>query len=321
MRTLRIIGSLLVLLTALSFVFTTPPAAQADTRTTVTPSVGEPGTRFMFYANGFSSRERVSFWLNMPNGQVMEPFIREEHRANSSGDIVWSWDSPRDAQAGTWQMVVHGRSGAEYVINFTIGSVDQPDPGQPYGVEPAQANPGSIFRFFAVGFAPGEYVHMSAYGPLADSDTKGFQANQIASPEGRIDGSWTAPNAANTGEWYIVLRGNDSGLERTIPVSIVPRSQSSGPNMVISPSVGRAGMRFAISATGFFGNEEMRVWVNRPDGTVVETKVEGSMKSAPDGRIAWTWVAPADAQTGHWEIVAYGMSSERQTLVGFDIIP
>lgn len=321
MRTLRMIGSLLVLLTVFSLGVSPLQVAQAETRTTVTPSVGEPGTRFMFYANGFSSRERLSFWLNKPNGEVVEPFIREEHRANSSGDVVWSWDSPRDAQSGVWQMVVHGRSGTEFVINFTIGTVAQPDPGQPFGVEPRQGNPGGNFRFFAVGFFPGEFVNMSAYGPLGASDTKGFQANQLASAEGRIDGNWTSPNDASTGDWYIVLRGSDSGLERTLTVTINPRTQASGTNMVISPSAGRAGMRFAISATGFIGGEEMRVWVNRPDGSVVATKVEGSMKAAPDGRIAWTWVAPADAQAGHWEIVAYGMSSERQALIGFDILP
>jgi hypothetical protein len=89
MRTLRIAGIVLVLLGALVAV----PLVAAQPSTTVTPTLGPPGTRFLFFASGFAERDRLSFWMNRPDGQIEVPYIPEEHRANTFGEAVWTWES------------------------------------------------------------------------------------------------------------------------------------------------------------------------------------------------------------------------------------
>jgi hypothetical protein len=295
------------------------PLAAAQPRTTVTPTVGPPGTRFLFSASEFAERDRLSFWLNRPDGQVEVPYVPEDHRANSFGEAIWTWESSPGAQRGTWQMVAHGRSGAERVIVFRIGDQSPPDPGQPYGVDPRAATPGSLFRFFATGFTAGEYVAMQVNGPGGAVVTEGLSVAQPASPEGRIDGSWNSPSSAAAGEWQIIARGADSGVTQMIPIMLQPPVSAAAPHMDISPAVGVPGMRFviSISAGGFAADEELSVWLNLPDGRVVTTEVEGNLRAAPDGRVGWTWVAPQDAQSGLWQMVAHGRTSGVEVVGSF----
>jgi hypothetical protein len=315
MRTLRIAGIVLVLLGALVAV----PLVAAQPSTTVTPTLGPPGTRFLFFASGFAERDRLSFWMNRPDGQIEVPYIPEEHRANTFGEAVWTWESSSGSQRGVWQMVAHGRSGVERVIDFTIGDPPQPDAGQPYGVNPRAATPGSLFRFFAVGFTAGEYVSVQVNGPGGAVVTEGLSVAQPASPDGRIDGSWNSPSSAAAGEWRIIARGADSGVTQTIPITLQAPASAAAPQMQISPAVGAPGMRFAVSATGFATNEELAVWLNLPDGSTATTTVEGVLRAAPDGRAGWTWVAPQDAQRGVWQMVAHGRTSGIEVVGSFTI--
>lgn len=314
MRTPRILASLVMLLGLLTFA----PSVSAEPRTTVTPSIGQPGTRFLFFASEFGNRERLSFWLNRPDGQVEVPFVPEEHRANSNGDAVWTWQSPNDAQRGTWQMVAHGRSGTERVITFTIGDPPPPDPGVSGGIEPRVGKPGNIFRFFATGFTPGEFVIVEVSGPNGTT-TQGLQVAQPASPDGRIDGSWNSPGDAPTGAWQIIARGDKSGVVQTLNFTLEGPTVGAGPQMDVSPTLGRPGMRFVISGSGFAPNEDISIWLNLPDGTIATTTIEGVARSGPTGRIAWTWVAPEDAQPGTWQMVAHGKSSGLEAVGTFTI--
>jgi hypothetical protein len=317
MRTLRISGIVLALLCALVAV----PLAVAQPRTTVVPQVGPPGTRFLFSANEFRSRERLSFWMNRPDGQIEVPYIPEEHRANESGDVVWTWQAPDDAMRGGWQMVVHGlSSGAERVIGFTVGEPPPPpEAALPYGVDPRAAPPGRLFRFYANGFSAGEYVDVRMRGPNGVETTEGLTVPQPASPNGRIDGSWNSPANAAPGEWHIVARGADRGVTQTIPITIQSSTPAGTARLDISPAVGVPGMRFAVSAVGFSADEELSVWLNRPDGVAVPTTIEGVLRAAPDGRAGWTWVAPQDIQRGVWQMVAHGRRSGVEVVGSFTI--
>lgn len=85
----------------------------------VEPPVGPPGTEFEFFATGFESNELVGFWLNAPDGSVVD--IEGKADTTEGGRVDWSWDSPDDAMRGTWEMVVRGvDSNLEQVIPFEI---------------------------------------------------------------------------------------------------------------------------------------------------------------------------------------------------------
>jgi hypothetical protein len=297
------------------------PAA-AEPAPTVSPAVGPPGTRFLFAASGFAPDERLSFWLNRPDGRVEAAIIYDLDRSSSAGDAVWTWTAPQDAPRGGWQMVIHGRTSAvEYAIPFAVGDPAMPSgsAAPPFNVTPRSGIAGTLFIFYAAGFTAGEYVDVQVHGPggatIQIGDTS-LVVSEPASSGGRIDGSWTSPASAAPGDWQIVARGADSGVTQTIVVTIVSQS-STPPQLSATPAAASPGMRFSFSGTGFTPDEEIRIWLNLPDGRVVAAQVEGVTRAAPDGRVGWTWLSPAEGPKGSWQMVAHGAKSGAEAVASF----
>jgi hypothetical protein len=318
MGTLRRYG--LLFLTLVPLLAVMPAVRAQDLPPTVAPDSGPPGTRFLFGATGFAPGERLSFWLNRPDGQVEAAVGIDLDRASDAGDAVWSWASPGDARLGAWQMVVHGRtSNVERVIPFAIA--EQPAAGaeQPFNVVPQSGEAGTLFRFYATGYTAREYVDVQVQGPNGVAVPAGDKSLVVAEPAsaaGRIDGSWVSPPGAAQGEWRIVARGTASGVTRTIAVTL------SAPNvgrahLDVTPDTAAPGMRLSFSAAGFAPDEEISVWLNLPDGRVAPAEVEGSTRAAPDGRAGWTWVSPAEGPPGGWQMVAHGRASGVELVASF----
>ena len=62
------------------------PAASAAPTTTVQPQAGPPGTRFLFFTDGFAADEPISIWLNAPE-----------------------WPGDRGRRSRAWEQQRHGR--------------------------------------------------------------------------------------------------------------------------------------------------------------------------------------------------------------------
>lgn len=310
---------LLAALVGLSLVPAGP--AQAAPLVNVQPTAGPPGTSFLFFASGFAARERVGVWLNAPDGRVLPFSPPELRRTTAYGDASWTWVSPADAPNGAWQMVIYGQASAlTQVIPFTIGA--PPDPasgGVPAGVAPASGRPGSLFRFYATGFEFREVVTITVSGPAGPLKDPALETTGIAGPEGRIDASWTSPADAAPGAWQLVLRGDRTQVERVLTVTITPPEGAPPPQLTVSPASGAPGARFVFSATGFGDDEMISVWLNTPDGKVVEATIEGRAQAAPDGRAGWGWLAPAGATPGTWQMVAHGRTSGFEAVASFTI--
>jgi hypothetical protein len=109
---------------------------------TVTPSAGAAGSSFSFALYGFkgdvddgeddqtNNAEEVSFWINLPNGQVI-PAVRagvdadddnaSVVRASRAGKVELTWQAPANAPLGTYTLVAHGNeSDREQVVAFEI---------------------------------------------------------------------------------------------------------------------------------------------------------------------------------------------------------
>jgi len=109
-----------------------------------------------------------------------------------------------------------------------------------------------------------------------------------------------------------------SGVTRTIAIAIEAPTQGRT-RLEVSPAEGAPGQRFVFSATGFAPEEEISIWLNRPDGSVVAAEIEGIPRAAPDGRAGWTWVAPADAPLGSWQMVAHHRTSGIEAVASFTL--
>jgi hypothetical protein len=288
---------------------------------TVQPEIGPPGTRFLFFAAGFKPYERVSIWLNAPDGRVQPTSAPDLKLANSAGEAIWTWTAPDDMTAGGWQMVVHGlQTSFEQVISFTIGQPPAPpEQPQPFGVDPPEGPAGTLFRFFATGFRHGEFIDASARGPGGVAAENPVAILARPGVEGRVDGSWLSTVDAAPGAWQIILHGSTSDVTRTIPVVIHPAAPTPPAQLTIRPPQGTRGTRFIASVTGFQRDEKISVWLNLPDGRVQVANIEGLAKAGPDGHAAWGWIAPDDAPLGDWQMVAHGRESGIEVVAGLTI--
>jgi len=94
--------------------------APAPGATNVVPPVGGAATTFTFFASGFTSEERVGYWLNSPAGVVLA-IDDQQHYANSDGQFSTTWVAPSTATPGIWQLVAQGtQSGVLTVIPYEI---------------------------------------------------------------------------------------------------------------------------------------------------------------------------------------------------------
>ncbi|KAB8139941.1 hypothetical protein F8S13_26175 [Chloroflexia bacterium SDU3-3] len=88
---------------------------------TVSPEHGTRDVPFHFSAAGFSKDEKLSVWLNSPDGRVISAETIGNAQAGPDGRASWGWQAAADAPLGTWQLVAHGQeSGREAVVSFTI---------------------------------------------------------------------------------------------------------------------------------------------------------------------------------------------------------
>lgn len=182
------------------------------------------------------------------------------------------------------------------------------------GVGPA----GARFAFFADGFDKNEQVGVWLNTPDGKvMDAKVEQLNS-ANEDGRADWFWRAPTDAQLGTWQMVARGVDSEVQSVISFQIAS-GELPAQDANVTPNVGPAGARFAFFASGFDKNEEVGVWLNAPDGSVMDADVEELDSANEDGRADWFWTAPTNAQPGMWQMVARGADSEVQSVISFEI--
>jgi hypothetical protein len=183
-------------------------------------------------------------------------------------------------------------------------------------VYPDVGYPETRFAFYASGFEDNEAVGTWLNTPAGESIEA--EVNQLyhANGEGRADWYWVAPFGVPTGTWEMVARGLDSGYEVVIPFEITV-GEARGVN--VQPEVGSPGTRFAFFALDFEDSEEVAVWVNDPTGQAQEADVEELHRANDDGRVDWYWDAPDDAMPGIWQMVIYGIESETERTVTFEI--
>lgn len=192
------------------------PAAAQDT--SVDPPAAEPGTRFRFGAGGFLPGEEISFWINLPDGNLLGNAAYVEN-ADEEGVARWEWSVPRRTPPGVLGMNVLGReSGLFHAIPFEV--VFDPDQGAIplVSVAPIVGEPGFTFSFFARAFDDEEEVGYWFNGPDGTLISDG--SFRETSDDGEVEWTWTAPEDVQIGFWSVVVRGEDSNNERVIRFEI-----------------------------------------------------------------------------------------------------
>lgn len=239
---LRILAVALFILVQPSLIPTYTAQAQEPIQNVV-PKAGLPGSEFAFYAVGFDGNEKVAYWFNGPDGQVVgdeEEYVVYAYDQRAD----WTWVSPGDAPLGYWTAVARGMdSDVERIIPFYIGDPEHMEavPGAPapaeqepaascspcdvpqatpdYGVEPEWGYHGEQFAFYSTGFGSQEKVAYWFHAP--NGTTYGDETRQeVSSETGYVDWFWTAPDDPPRGVWTAVATGLESGFVRKITFEI-----------------------------------------------------------------------------------------------------
>lgn len=191
-------------------------------------------------------------------------------------------------------------------------------------VQPQKGPPGSVFAFFATGFAAEEWVTYWANDPLGQVYEGGsVRGNQF----NRADWTWASPSDAMVGRWAMVARGHESQVERVIffevadllpgQVADMPAGQDSQAyQQAIFPPSGAPGTDFRIFAEGYKRHERVVFWVNDPSGGVHEV---GAFGANHNGRVDWVWESPETMEPGQWTLVARGDKSHVERVMSFEI--
>lgn len=306
----------------------TGPAASPPARN-VTPPTGAPGTTFAFSAGGFNPGEQVGTWLNRPDGSRIDatPWLF----ADDKGQTSWTWASPADAPGGTWSAVARGfDSRVEVVINFTVtGSNTVPAaPTVTGSVAPSSGKAGTLFTFNAVGFRPGETIDYWTINPQSVPDPNFIQT--YADGEGKATWTWTPTDRSAPGQWMMAARGQSTRLAVQISFTVLPLENTATPYSV-SPASSGPGTTFRFTANGYNAIEWIEIWINTPDGKVLEgpkppvddpDHSSGRRNARADGQgtAQWDWTAPNDAIAGTWEMVARGVDSRILRTIPFTIV-
>jgi len=198
---------------------------------TITPNCGPIGTVFNITAHGFTPNEQLSFWLTMPDGEVLgtpRPVDIGGHSGSFRDRLDSSALDVLGSQAyGIWAITYEGaKSHHQSIVWFKItppaGSTPTPTAGPAAACDvsgdkdgestPSSGKPGDTLRFTARGFTPGEPV--SFWFTLPDQSVFGTSQpvpGRFVNADGTIGPlPFTIEDAdvqAGEGRWAVTFEG------------------------------------------------------------------------------------------------------------------
>ncbi len=302
------------------------PAGQEAYDAAVSPPSGAPGTEFDIFGRGFHEYERVVFWLTNPAGQEYQAHA---FGTNEYGRVDWTWESPANAQPGTWIVRMQGdQSQVERIVTLDIiPGPAFPEPAAPtdrydQAVTPARGIPGTWFTFYVGNFIAHDTV---AYQFIAPNGEVYKDGEVHATGNGRIDLELDMPSDAMPGIWSLVVQGRETVLTRTVTFEVyvetaeptdvtMPGTQVYPYDRAVHPAEGGFGTEFSFFATGFGHEEPVDFDIVGPDGIVYH---QASVRSNEWGRADWQWAATSIAIPGQWSAIATGRDSNVQRTLHF----
>jgi len=292
---------------------------------TVSPDHGLPGTVFTFTAAGFTYRERIAVWVNLPDRSDRDVDI--QLIADESGQVSWQWEAPPDSPVGNWRMIARGQwNHTLRIIPFIIGAISlTPTPTAVPQVwlvaKPDHGLPGTIFTFYAEGFGPEETVSFWATDPegypATQTNPTGNDIETKTDAAGKASWRWKSPVDGRLGRWIMTGRGKVSDLVLQAAFTLIATEEDQALNGV-EPPAGRPGTTFKFFARGYDTDEIVRLWVFGPRGITFQGP-SGDLYVDANGYVEWTWTAPQDMPEGAWNMVARGLDSNKQHVILFTI--
>jgi hypothetical protein len=174
---------------------------------------------------------------------------------------------------------------------------------------------GNRFIVRGSGFNDGEWV--STWASFSLRPTVYATGEAQADRSGNVSIEIKTGRFWEPGWWAMTLSSHDSS-----------RQAIAGFKIVAAPPDGtldrepiremRRGERINFHGAGFNQNENIKIWVTRPDGNALAIETGITQRG---GDVNFSYDIPGDALPGRWSATVYGQSSERLLIRDFDVIP
>jgi hypothetical protein len=105
----------------------------------------------------------------------------------------------------------------------------------------------------------------------------------------------------------MVAQGQDSDRLYRIGFSIA-REDAPPAAASVTPEQGPPGTSFSFSAAGYEYGERVGYWLNLPDGSI--QRFDRELRADKDGRVSWSYTAPAGAPSGTYVMAARSSQSD-----------
>lgn len=204
------------------------------------------------------------------------------------------------------------------MLALSVAAAPSPAAAASGDADPREAAPGTRIHFTAAGFQPGERVDFWATPP--SGPTRPRYPSVQADGRGAVLWSWDVAAGDPSGGWTMSARGIRSDLVLAIPFAVVG-SRPAPERITVAPAGGGPGTTFAFTAADLTPSSRVGAFLIAPDGATRDlVPGEGpGLVADRDGRLAWSWTAPADVRGGAWQMVARDIASARELVVGFSV--
>jgi hypothetical protein len=201
-------------------------------------------------------------------------------------------------------------------LTFVAGARAQ-SAGEANSVYPSVGAPGARFTFIVAGFKSRERVAVWYNTPTGKTSDKDIENLDKATREGRVSWAWSAPKDSPTGTYQMVARGISSGIEKVVTFQIQETKPQAAANN-IEPKRAAPGTLLIFYASGYLLDEDVRIWANAPDGTIIPVTLD--QKRIVNGRVDGSWQLPKNALFGRWQLVIHGVDSRSEQVLAFEVV-
>jgi hypothetical protein len=199
---------------------------RSDDGVYVRPTLGPPGSLYVFRAAGFQAEERVALWVHSPDGLPADLSTdiggQREYRADRSGAIEWVAGTRSTTTGGRYVAVAVGVSSSiTRVAAFIVQQGTAPPRAVPTDnatVSPVRGRPGTSFAFTVTGLTPGEGVGIWIYTPDGGRVCTVCADGSRVRADSRGVASWslTSSTSLRDGVYAMVSRGTSSTQVRVV---------------------------------------------------------------------------------------------------------
>jgi hypothetical protein len=206
------------------------------------------------------------------------------------------------------------------------GAARADDEGPTLRAADTRVEAGGTLRFTGEGFTPEKVI--SIWASKGD-DNYSDGSDPRADKRGRIVFRFAIPHDVEPGDWS--MHAEETTSEATPKPSAEPvsfRVIGASRSLMVSPPSGSAGTKFTFSAGGFSDDNKAELEFVAPDNKVYQYTQGGRLSSQDhewtlvddeNGKVSYSWQAPANAQKGRWLLRLVGNMTKKTRVLGFYI--